>query len=72
MSSFLYRQKGAVWVFGLLWGIHIAKLWPHKRRRSSGGVLTGIFALLILSGYLLYYVGDDNIRPMISALHWVV
>ena len=62
----------AVWVFGLLWGIHIAKLWPHKRRRSSGGVLTGIFALLILSGYLLYYVGDDIIRPKISALHWVV
>jgi hypothetical protein len=62
----------AVWVFGLLWGIHIAKLWPHKRRRSSGGVLTGIFALLILSGYLLYYVGDDRIRPLISATHWVV
>jgi hypothetical protein len=62
----------AVWVFGLLWGIHIAKLWPHKRRRSSGGVLTGIFALLILSGYLLYYVGDDRIRPLVSALHWVV
>jgi hypothetical protein len=62
----------AVWMFGLLWGIHIAKLWPHKRKRWSGAVLTGVFALLILSGYLLYYVGDDRFRPVISALHWVV
>lgn len=60
----------AVWIFGLLWGIHIAKLWPHKRRRQSGGFLTGVFALLIVSGYLLYYVGDDRIRPLISTLHW--
>jgi hypothetical protein len=62
----------AVWMFGLLWGIHIAKLWPHRRRRWSGGILTGVFVLLILSGYLLYYLGDDRIRPLISALHWVI
>ena len=62
----------AVWMFGLMWGIHIAKLWPHKRRRWSGGILTAIFVLLIVSGYLLYYVGDDRVRPLISALHWVI
>ncbi len=60
----------AVWLFGLLWGIHITKLWPHRRRRWSGGVLTGIFLLLILSGYLLYYVGDDRVRPFLSIAHW--
>lgn len=59
-------------IFGLLWGIHIAKLWPHKCRRWSGGILTGVFALLMVSGYLLYYVGDDRIRPLISAAHWVM
>lgn len=62
----------ALWMFGLLWGIHITKLWPHRRRRWSGGILTGIFLLLIVSGYLLYYVGDENVRPIISALHWVI
>lgn len=60
----------AVWMLGLLWGIHITKLWPHKRKRWSGGMLTGVFALLIGSGYLLYYVGDDRVRPAISILHW--
>lgn len=62
----------AIWMFGWLWGIHIAKLWPQKRRRWSGGALTSVFALLIVSGYLLYYVGDDRIRPVISALHWII
>jgi hypothetical protein len=60
----------AVWIFGLLWGVHITKLWHQKHRRRSGVMLTGVFALLILSGYLLYYVGDDRVRPVISALHW--
>jgi len=40
----------AVWIFGLLWGIHISRLWPHKRKRWSGGIMTTVFALLILSG----------------------
>jgi hypothetical protein len=57
-------------MFDLMWGIHITEAWPHKARRLSGGILTGVFALLILSGYLLYYIGDDRIRPLISALHW--
>ncbi len=62
----------AVWIFGLLWGIHITKLLPTQRKRWSGSALTGVFALLIVSGYLLYYVGDDRFRPMISLLHWVI
>lgn len=62
----------ALWIFGLLWGIHIAKLWPGKRRKWSGSILTGVFLLLIVSGYLLYYVGDDRMRPLISTVHWVI
>lgn len=62
----------AVWLFGLLWGVHITKAWPHKRRRWSGGVLTGVFVLLIVSGYLLYYIGDDKVRPIVSVVHWAI
>jgi len=62
----------ALWIFGVLWGIHITKAWPHRKRRWSGGTMTGIFLLLIVSGYLLYYVGDEKARPIVSALHWIV
>jgi len=60
----------SIWIFGLLWGVHISRAWPGSRRRWSGGTMTGIFAWLILSGYLLYYVGDDSARSVVSALHW--
>ena len=62
----------AIWIFGLLWGTHITVAWPHHRRRWSGGILAGVSISLIVSGYLLYYVGDDAIRPIVSVLHWTI
>jgi len=62
----------AVWIFGLMWGIHISKLWPLSLRRWSGAATGGVFAFLILSGYLLYYVGNDSARSIVSVLHWVI
>ena len=60
----------AIWIFGLLWGAHVSRAWPGLRRRWSGGLMTGVFAWLIVSGYLLYYVGNENTRSVVSILHW--
>jgi hypothetical protein len=60
----------ATWLFGLLWGTHITVGWRSGRRRASGGVLTGLIFWLVLSGYLLYYAGDDRARSLISIGHW--
>lgn len=60
----------AIWMFGLLWSVHVSRAWPGLRRRWSGGVLTGVFAWLIVSGYLLYYAGDESARSVVSVLHW--
>ena len=60
----------AVWVLGLLWGVHVSAAWPLSRRRFSGGILAAVMAWLSVSGYLLYYVGDDRIRSIVSILHW--
>lgn len=62
----------AIWIFGLLWGLHIMVAWPTRRRRLSGAFLTGAFLLLILSGYLLYYVGGDETRSVVSIIHWTL
>jgi hypothetical protein len=60
----------AIWMFGLLWSVHVTKLWPLSWRRWSGGLMAGVAAWLIVSGYLLYYVGDDKARSVVSLLHW--
>jgi hypothetical protein len=60
----------AIGLFGWMWGTHITRAWPASRRRWSGTSFTALFAWLILSGYLLYYLGADRPRSIVSVLHW--
>ncbi len=62
----------ALWTLGLLWGVHIVNGWNLHRRRWSGGALAGVLLVLVVSGYLLYYVGDDQPRAIASLTHWLV
>jgi hypothetical protein len=57
---------------GLLWGVHILNGWFSHRRRRSGGIVFGLACFLGLSGYLLYYVGEDDFRDVVSVAHWAV
>jgi uncharacterized protein (DUF983 family) len=34
--------------------------------------LTAVLALLIVTGYLLYYAASETIRPWTSIVHWVI
>lgn len=61
----------ALWLGGVLWGVHIVNGWGQGRRRWSGSLLLGGFLLLIFSGYLLYYGGEAS-RPVVSLSHWIL
>lgn len=63
---------GAIWLLGSLSAVHIQKGWNSRRKRYSGVALVSIFAVLILSGYLLYYVGEERVRAFLSAMHWII
>jgi hypothetical protein len=60
----------ALWLMGVLWAAHLVNGWTAGRRRWSGGVLFGLALFLILTGYLLYYAGDEQLRDVVSKLHW--
>jgi hypothetical protein len=60
----------AIWLFGLLWGKHVCKAWPYGKGRWSGAALAGLLFWLMLSGYLLYYLGGEGARSIVSVLHW--
>lgn len=62
----------AAWVFGLLWGVHIVAGWRSHRRRWTGGVMFGLTAWLTLTGYLLYYLGNDDAIALIMLSHWTI
>ena len=56
--------------FGTLMVVHIPKGWKDKSQRIAGVALTVVAGALILSGYLLYYLGIEWLRDWTSILHW--
>ena len=58
--------------FGGLFIVHIPKGWKDVSQRVAGVSLTVIFSILILSGYMLYYVGDEGARDWTSIIHWAI
>ena len=62
----------AIWLLGLLSASHVPKGWNSRRKRYSGVALVTAFVVLILSGYLLYYVGQEHVRGLLSTTHWVL
>ena len=62
----------SLWLLGLLWSVHIPAGWRSSRRRWSGSVMFGVAAFLILSGYLLYYLGNAEVISVVATLHWAV
>ncbi|MEO6341749.1 MAG: hypothetical protein ABIO49_01245 [Dokdonella sp.] len=76
LETWWLRLHGAaafatLWLIGLLWAIHLVPAWK-ARRRTSGIVLGVLLAVLVLSGYLLYYASGDDARVAIALLHWII
>jgi hypothetical protein len=61
-----------LFLYGSLLRAHIIKSWQIRQNRATGAVIATILGLLTISGYLLYYAGDENIRPIISLAHWLI
>lgn len=58
-------------VFGSLFPSHIVRAWFSRTNYMSGLVMLALMTLLVLTGYGLYYLGDEQIRTWISAVHWL-
>lgn len=76
LEAWWLRLHGAaafagLWLLGLLWVVHLVPGW-NARRRWSGIVLVVLLALLVVSGYLLYYAGGEQAREVIALVHWLL
>jgi hypothetical protein len=75
-ESWMLRVHGAaamaaLIVYGSLLPIHIRRAWAIKRNLVLGVVVATCMLLLTLTGYLLYYAGSEQLRPIVSIAHWV-
>jgi hypothetical protein len=58
-------------IAGSLLPVHVRVGCHQHRNRAADGVIIAIITLLIVSGYVLYY-SDEETRPVVSALHWII
>jgi len=58
--------------FGTLLPVHVARAWRAGRNRAAGAVVLAGAGSLIASGYGLYYVASETLRPPLSLLHWIL
>lgn len=77
VQPFLMKLHGAaailfLLVFGGLWVTHIPAGWQQNDRRPSGSWLTGVNAILIITGWGLYYMGGESARHFASFVHGAV
>lgn len=56
-------------VFGCLLAAHVPAGWRTKRLRVQGITLVSAQGFLIVSAYLLYYIGGEEFRTLVGYAH---
>lgn len=62
----------ALIVYGSLLPIHVRRAWAVRRNVVLGISVICFMLLLTVTGYLLYYAASEELRPIISAAHWIL
>jgi hypothetical protein len=63
---------GALALIGAVTALHVKAAWLERRNIASGVLLATTLLVLSLTGYLLYYLGDEGLRAQASAAHWML
>lgn len=61
----------SMFLAGALYARHVVPAWRSRRRPRSGLVVAAVFALLIVTGYLLDYAGGEALRAGVAKVHWI-
>ena len=62
----------ALMTLGSLIPTHISRGWANKKNRWGGIVMIGTCAVLVVTGYGLYYFGGEIVRSTTSWIHSIV
>jgi heme A synthase len=59
-------------LIGILLNAHVRFAWRARRNRTNGSVLLSALAILIITGYGLYYAGGERLRLWTSWIHLAI
>lgn len=72
---FLKTHGAAAMVFSIILGsllVHVRKGLALDRNKFFGLLLLGICLFLVATGWMLYYLGNEDWRKVTSFAHWTV
>jgi len=62
----------SMYLFGWITARHVLHWWPAGLRRVSGGALAAFIALLVVSGFALFFLTDDQWQHAAALAHDVL
>ena len=62
----------ALLAIGGLLTAHVTAGWEIRQQRVRGIAIGATVLVLIATGYLLYYAGNQQLRASASAIHWIL
>ena len=65
-----FAALGFVLLLGTLLSVHVRHSWHARRNRANGAFFLSAVSILTLTGYLLYYLGDEKHRALCSDVHF--
>jgi hypothetical protein len=74
LEAWMMRLHGAallasLFFLGSIAPAHVSRGWRLARQRTTGLLMLGGMALLVASGYALYYFAPEPIRPALGNAH---
>jgi hypothetical protein len=60
------------YLFGWVMARHSSEAWRQRKRRISGGLLTGVLAVLSISGFALFFVTDADWQTQSARIHEIL
>lgn len=58
-----------IFVLGVIYPTHMSRSFKAQKNVTSGLIFFIFFIVIIISGYLLYYIANDKIREIFSLSH---
>ena len=70
MKAHGFAAMGFVLLLGTLLPVHVRHAWHARRNRLNGAFFLSTVGLLTLTGYALYYLGNEKLRALCSDIHF--
>jgi hypothetical protein len=57
---------------GAVAALHVPTGWREAKNRASGVLFAASLSVLLATGAMLYYVGNEGLRSAASLVHWAI